>query len=284
MISVISPTYNCSSYISRSYSCLSLQSCQEWEWIVVNDGSTDETSTIFREICKNDSRVKYFDCDVNRGRGFARDLALKKASGDIIVIWDIDDFYTSDRLTRIQKAIDSGFDFFCSYVILVDNDLNLKGARHFNSYSKIMPNFVHATLGIKKEIIDKYNLGYDPSMRAGEDLDIMLNLKISHKGYYCEEYLMLYVEDREINLSKAISANRSQLSTIHNIFSRTYKEYSSYFKFKYLFKIYLKLIILYILYISPSLYLKSVKYRNSQYIISEKLNIEILGLLKGVVK
>lgn len=284
MISVISPTYNCAQFIRRSYFCLKSQTYEDWEWIVVNDGSTDETSIIFKEICENDNRVKYFNSDINRGRGFARDFALKKSSGDIIVIWDIDDFYTSNRLSKIREAINSGFDFLCSYVLLVDNELNLKGARHFSSYSNIMPDFVHATLGIKKEIIDNYNLGYDPTMRAGEDLDIMLNLKLSHKGYYCKEYLMLYVEDREVNLSKAINANRNQLLTIHNIFSRGYQEFSSYIKLKYLFKMYVKILILYFLYIYPSLYLKTVKYRNSEYIISKKLNVEILELLKGGIK
>ena len=284
MISVITPTYNCANYVRRSYSCLRLQSTEDWEWIVVNDGSKDRTSDIFREICKNDSRVKYFSLDVNRGRGFARDFAVKKAIGDIIVIWDIDDLYTSDRLSTIKKAIDSGFDFFCSYVLLVDNNLNLKGARHFNFYSKIMPAFVHATLGIKKDVIDKFNLGYNPSMRAGEDLEIMMQLYLSHKGYYCEEYLMMYVEDREVNLSKAIDANKSQLSSIRNIFSRNHDKYSLYTRMKFLSKIYLKIFILYLFYIKPSLYLKTVKYRDSQHIISKKISIEILSLLKGNLK
>jgi glycosyltransferase involved in cell wall biosynthesis len=282
MISVISPTYNCAKFIQRSYFCLRSQSHEDWEWIVVNDGSTDETIAIFEEICKHDSRVKFFNLEKNQGRGFARNSAMQKAKGDIIVIWDIDDLYTSERLLKIRQSIDSGYDFFCSYVLLVNNSLDLKGARHFSSGSKIIPKFVHATLGIKKDIIDSFSLGYDPLMRAGEDLDIMLKLENNHKGFYSEEYLMIYVEDREVNLPKAISANINQLKTIKKILSKG--NYKFYLKFKYIVKLYFKLLILSCFYLWPSLYLKTVRYRYSENIISTKLNVQILKLLKGDFK
>lgn len=284
MISVITPTFNCAQFIRRSYFCLQSQTYNDWEWIVVNDGSTDETIAIFEEICKHDSRVKFFNLEQNQGRGFARNYAMQKSLGDIITIWDIDDLYTPDRLEKIQQAINAGYDFFCSYVLLVNNSLNLKGARHFSSSFTILPKFVHATLGIKKSIINEFFLGYDPSMRAGEDLEIMMKLAHNHKGFYCEEYLMLYVEDREVNLSKAISANTNQLHTLKKLFSKNEIKIGSLVKFNFIKNFYFKLLVLHLFYLKPTLYLKTVRYRYTENIISAKLNDHILKLLKGDFK
>lgn len=283
MISVITPTFNCAQFIQRSYFCLQAQTHSDWEWVVVNDGSTDETLAIFEEICKHDSRVKFFNLEKNQGRGFARNFAMKNSLGDIIVIWDIDDLYTPDRIEKIQQSINEGYDFFCSYVLLVNNSLNLKGARHFSS-SSVLPKFVHATLGIKKSIIDEFFLGYDPSMRAGEDLEIMMKLEHNHKGFYCEEYLMIYVEDREVNLSKAISANTNQLQTLKKLFSKNEIKIGSLVKFNFFINFYFKLLVLYLFYLKPTLYLKTVRYRYAENIVSAKLNDHILKLLKGDFK
>lgn len=280
MISIISPTYNCAAYLKRCYQCIYNQTFEDWEWVIVNDGSTDESFSIINEICLNDSRVKYYELSENKGRGFARNFALNKALGDIVVVWDVDDLYTSNRLMEVYNAIKSGYDFFCSYALLVDNSLNLKGARHFYSKSKIIPSFVHATLGFKKSILDSNNLSYDVGMRAGEDLDIMLNLQSNFLGYYCEKYLMIYVEDREVNLSKAISANYNQFKTVKK-FLLNNTSFRAMEKFKILLKFYFKLCVLNLLRISPKIYLNTVKYRYSEHIVSNKLNAEILILLSG---
>ncbi len=112
----------------------------------------------------------------------------------------------------------------------------------------------------------------------------MMKLEHNHKGFYCEEYLMIYMEDREVNLSKAISANTNQLQTLKKLFSKNEIKIGSLVKFNFIINFYFKLSVLYLFYLKPTLYLKTVRYRYVENIISAKLNYHILKLLKGDFK
>lgn len=278
MLSVITPTYNCDKYILRSYSCLKNQTYSNWEWVIVDDGSTDSTSNVVRMISSIDPRVKAFSLSRNKGRGYARSYAVSKCCGNGIVIWDVDDLYMPDRLERIKNAFDQGYDYFCSYALLVDNDLNIKGARHFQEIKdKTIPSFVHPTLGFKRELADR--VVYNKKMRAGEDLAVMLNLEWNFKGYYCEEYLMVYVEDREINLSKTILSHKNRLKTLANIFYSREHGLSRGEVFSSLANLILKHSFLLALSLFPSLYLKTVPLRYTTAVVSKKIKFEHIDIL-----
>lgn len=279
MISVISPSYNCSKFIMRSYNCLLLQSYKDWEWIVVDDGSNDNTTSVVTKIIETDHRVKLYTLPENKGRGYARNYAILQAEGDIICIWDIDDLYSPNRLELINFHLsDTSNDFFCSYALILDNKLNLKSARHFNRKVTLSPSFVHPSLAFKASLTK--NVGYNPEMRAGEDLEVMLILENNYNGYYCEEYLLFYVEDREINLEKTIVSFKNQLTSLKKITSNG-KFFSSYSdKFIFFALRYFKLIVLYSLKLTPNLYLKTVKLRYSDYVDLKKLSINHLNIIK----
>ncbi len=283
MISVITPTYNCAEFIMRSYACLNSQTYEDWEWLVVDDGSLDETSKIFNKLIEKDSRIKFFRYEENKGRGFARNFALEKSNGEFLAIWDIDDLYTSNRLELINKYLQLDYDYFCSYILLANKKRELKGARHFfkTNLDSIYPIFTHATLAFKRKHIQEYGLSYDPQMRAGEDLYIMLNLQNHLKGYFCEEYLMIYIEDREVNLKKAIQANKSHYETYKNFLDENHFDFK--IKSRFLMDFFLKLAVLHSLRLKPSLYLKTVGLRNNDFIKPEKLNFNIINLLQSKI-
>lgn len=278
MISVVTPTYNCAKYIERSYECLRRQTFSDWEWVVVDDGSSDETEELLKNIVGGDSRVNYYRLANNRGRGYARNYALERCTGSVIAIWDIDDLYTKSRLEKIYQAIKSGHDFFCSYALVVDNQSNLKGARHFpNRHNNFMPSFVHATLAFKSSL--KSAVSYDSTMPAGEDLRVMLNLSNNYRGYYCEDYLFIYFEDREVNLKKATDANLSQFRSVLEAMDKKIIKVNRKEKFSFLLKKVVKISILRLFLLSPSFYLKSVNFRSYEFIITKKLTHEHLQLL-----
>ncbi|AEY02322.1 glycosyltransferase [Oceanimonas sp. GK1] len=280
MISVITPTYNCAKYLLRSYECLRRQTYKDWEWVIVNDGSEDDTDVIISSLAQQDSRIKKFTLDKNRGRGYARNFATEKARGSIIVVWDVDDFYTSERLAEINKSISSGYDYFCSYALIADNNLNLKGARHFSkTKERFTPSFVHPTLAFRASLKDK--VVYDKSMRAGEDLGVMLHLESNYKGYCCNKYLLVYSEDREVNIAKSIEANLNQLQSTLYIIGNKVIECNIIEKVKFIIKKKFKIFVLRLLKLTPDLYLKTVRFRSCEYIDSSKLNSEHLFILSG---
>lgn len=268
--SIITPTFNCADYIDRSYRCLCAQGVQDWEWIVVDDGSTDNTKRILDKISKVDKRVKVFTLPKNQGRGYARNFALRSCSGQGVVVWDVDDIYLPTRLGCIKNSFDEGYDFFCSYALIVDVALNIKGARHFHNKNKgVFPSFVHPTLAFKSSLLA--SIGYDENMRAGEDLALMIYLENNFRGFYCDQYLMLYVEDREINLNKTIDMLKSHENSLKKLISSGVICLSNKQRFKLLFELKIKYLILQMLRLSPNLYLKSVSFRYIDNVMSSRL-------------
>lgn len=280
MISVLTPTYNCAKFIMRSYACLRMQSFTSWEWVIVDDGSSDGSSEILEQLASKDSRIRHYRLENNCGRGYARSFGLSKCSHPWIAVWDIDDLYTSNRLELIKTAFDNGYEFFCSYALVADIDLNIKGARHFDhrGVATLTPSFVHATLAFRRDCVG--DLGYDITMRAGEDLELMLMLENRHLGFYCEEYAFIYIEDREISLQKTISMHSSHSTSIRKILRDGRIHITTARKINLELKLFTKYIALRILKISPPLYLHSVKYRHKENIKSRLLTKNHLQLFK----
>jgi glycosyltransferase involved in cell wall biosynthesis len=199
--------------------------------------------------------VSYKD---NKGRGYARNVGLKKATGKIIVIWDIDDIYFPNRLEIIKNKINN-YDFFASKAIIVDNDLNIKGVRGFDK-NKLYTGFVHPTLAFSS--IVKNSINYNEEMTAGEDFESMIFLTNNCKGFFYEEPLMLYVEDREVNLNKTLISNTSHLNTIIKVYNQKISKIDTFSYFFRVIKLKLKILILKTFKIYPKLYLFTIKYRD----------------------
>ena len=105
MISVIMPAYNSEKYISEAIESVISQSCTNWELIIVDDGSTDQTSEIIDEYAAKDSRIRAFHRE-NSGVSAARNFALEIVCGDYITFIDSDDVYNSERLARMLAVFE----------------------------------------------------------------------------------------------------------------------------------------------------------------------------------
>jgi glycosyltransferase involved in cell wall biosynthesis len=261
VFSIITPVYNGENFISRCYSNLLDQVYTNWEWVIVNDGSTDNTLKIIQGI--KDHRIKLITYDCNMGRGYARNLAVENSNGDWIVCFDIDDLHFPNKLDIISKIIDKGYDYFCSYALLINNDLQVKGLRGFSQPNGLFPRgFVHPTLACKRSILNeiKYTITKGKGAPA-EDARVIWILSLLYNGYWYQDTLTLYQEDREINVSKAIYSNKGHLYTIIQL------KKEGYFKFNI---VYIKTIIYYLtkikilelISILPFLYYKTIKYRS----------------------
>jgi len=103
-ISVIVPAYNSSDYIRQCIDSLQVQRFTDFEVIVVNDGSTDDTLEIVRELQEKDSRIILIN-QANQGQGTARNNGLNKACGDTVLFLDADDYYAEDTLEIMYTAL-----------------------------------------------------------------------------------------------------------------------------------------------------------------------------------
>ncbi len=109
--SIIIPTYNRSQTIQRAINSILMQSFKNWELIIIDDGSTDNTKEIIQKF--KDKRIIYFKLNKNKGVNFARNKGIEKAKGEWILFLDSDDEYLDNSfnvilgiLSNIKKNID----------------------------------------------------------------------------------------------------------------------------------------------------------------------------------
>jgi glycosyltransferase involved in cell wall biosynthesis len=203
-LSVITPVYNAEQYIERSYAFLRAQTFTNWEWIVVDDGSSDCTRRLVENL--SDRRIRLITYPHNRGRGYARTKALAEACGQWMVVWDIDDLYFADRLARVEYARRAGYEFICSYAVLVDEELNITGARGFIGPRLGFPTrFTHPTLAC--DLTLARSIGYPSAMTTGEDTLMIIALSAKHRGCFYEDALIAYQQSRSDGPRKAIHNN-----------------------------------------------------------------------------
>ena len=98
MISIITPTYNRADLISETIRSVLAQSYSDFEWIIVDDGSEDETEIIVKGF--NDLRIKYFILPHSARLPFIRNYGVKKAKGDYIALMDSDDLWKNNFLSE----------------------------------------------------------------------------------------------------------------------------------------------------------------------------------------
>ena len=106
-ITVFTPTYNRAHTILRLYNSLLRQTYKDFEWLVIDDGSTDDTGNLFRElIFEHKLNIRYYKVE-NGGKHRAINKALNLADGDIFFIVDSDDYLVDNALERIVYWFDT---------------------------------------------------------------------------------------------------------------------------------------------------------------------------------
>lgn len=102
LYSIIMPAFNAGKNLHRSVASVIEQTYQNWELIIVNDGSTDDTLKIAREYAQRDKRIKVITQE-NTGPGAARNLGISKCTGEYIAFIDADDYYDENYLTLVDN-------------------------------------------------------------------------------------------------------------------------------------------------------------------------------------
>lgn len=100
LISIITPTYNSGRFIAETIESVRNQTYQNWEMIIVDDCSTDETKKVVEEYIQQDNRIKYYLLEQNSGAAVARTKAMELASGAYMAFLDSDDLWPKDKLER----------------------------------------------------------------------------------------------------------------------------------------------------------------------------------------
>ncbi len=208
-VSVIIPTYNRASFLKRAIESVDKQSLSCAEIIIIDDGSTDNTSEL---ICTIKEKVRTpivtFSTE-NRGVAAARNLGIANARYNIISFLDSDDHWN-------RKKIEKQYNTFTSqsrYQICHTREKWLRRGVHLNQKRKHIPRhgdiFSHclelcavgmSTVMIEKKLIEEVG-GFDETMRCCEDYDLWLRVSATHEFLLIDEPLIVKEGGREDQLS-----------------------------------------------------------------------------------
>ena len=126
LVSIIMPSYNTAKYIGESIDSVIEQTYKNWELIIVDDCSTDNTDEVVAQY--DDSRIIYLKNEKNSGAAVSRNKALRVAKGEWIAFLDSDDLWDTTKLEKQLKfMIDNGYKFSCTGRDEIDEDSNSLG-------------------------------------------------------------------------------------------------------------------------------------------------------------
>ncbi len=201
LVSVIIPCYNYGSYLPISLKSVLHQSYENWECIVIDDESSDNTKEIVERYSKEDSRIKYF-FQKNAGPAAARNLGITMSTGEYVQFIDADDFIGEDKFkTEIEIFIqDKTVDIVYSDFSLFDSEGTKKwenrkwrqlSANPFNDLINYWEDGLMVPINsflYKKSCFERWG-SFDINFKTHEDWDLNLNFSINGMKYLHHDYI-----------------------------------------------------------------------------------------------
>ena len=205
LISIVTPCYNCEDTIHRTFSSIISQSYTNFEWIIVDDGSSDNTLNNLYEFASKDSRINVYVNKGIKGPGGARNFGLKKIQSNIVTFLDADDEWDENFLEEMVPTVhDKPSISFSGFRI-----------KRNNKFYDFIPKKIITSEDILRgsdisNVTAIYNFGSDievaefGNIRARNDLVFMLN-SIDRIGYATPVPKVLatyYVSENSISSNK----------------------------------------------------------------------------------
>jgi glycosyltransferase involved in cell wall biosynthesis len=109
-VTIVLPTYNRASFLSDAFASIEQQTFSDWELVIVDDGSTDETEAVVARFAESHAQPVQYLFQSNRGPAAAMNLGVRHAAGSIVAFFDSDDIWLSEYLARGVGALDANAD------------------------------------------------------------------------------------------------------------------------------------------------------------------------------
>lgn len=200
-ISCIIPTYNRSAFIKEAINSVIRQTFEDWELIIVDDGSLDNTEEVVKHFIKSESRISYYK-NPRKGGSAARNFGIKQAFGEYIAFLDDDDISLPHRFESQLKAVKkSGSNFLVSGYqvrnrksndLILENKLELKG---------LGAGFPSRWL-VKKDLLEQVR-GFDVDFPSMQDIEISYRLS-EYETFVMHDEIVSIIYPTENSISKRV--------------------------------------------------------------------------------
>lgn len=204
LVSIIMPSYNTASYIAESIQSVLAQSYKDWELIIVDDCSSDNTDQIVKPLI-SDERIKYIKNEKNSGAAISRNRALQEAKGKWIAFLDSDDLWMPEKLEKqVIFMEENGYHFSYTNYAEIDtedkrNGITVTGPKKITKTGF----FNYCWPGCLTVMYDAEAIGLIQIADIKKNNDYAMWLKICQKAdcYLLDEELALYRRGRAGSVS-----------------------------------------------------------------------------------
>ena len=191
--------YNSEKYLEETIQSICSQTYKDWELVVINDGSTDETEIIIKEYINQGYPIIY--CwQVNHGLGYSRNEALKRSQGKYIAFIDHDDIWLPDKLEK-QISLFNGnpeIDFVYSNYYIMKNNQKIIALKRKQPTGYIFENFLYhypvalVTAILRRKALARSNIEFDENLHLSEEYDVFMRLLYKSRAGYIKDPLAIY--------------------------------------------------------------------------------------------
>lgn len=238
-ISIIIPTYNSSRFINRTISSVLNQTYTDWELLIIDDNSTDNTVELVDKFIKQDQRIKLYKTPQNSGGpALPKNIGIENAKGEYVAFLDHDDEWLPEKLERQLKIFELSNDnllgLVSCFVNVKDNNGNLIEKYNKNYRGDIIKNLAISNFILtsscvmtKLNILKEVGL-FDLRFKRADDVDMWL--KISEAGYHFDfvpEYLINHFVHGQNYSNNNLNGIR-EFELNYQIHENSYNKYNPY--------------------------------------------------------
>ena len=175
-VSVVLPVHNCQQYISQAIDSILQQTMDDFELIIIDDASTDDTVSIINSY--QDKRIKLFKNQYNLGNYPSRNLGMKNSVGKYIAVMDADDVCMPDRLEKQVKFMEVNREIGISASAVrlsTGEEISLPSNTAILKVLFLQENYLkHPSLIFRKQLFEKHHLYYNEQYRYSADYDLLV--------------------------------------------------------------------------------------------------------------
>ena len=240
-VSIILPLYNCEKFLKYTVQSVQNQTYDNWELIIVDDASTDNSVQEAFLSAKEDKRIHLYESVNNQGAGAARNTAIKYADGDYLAFIDSDDLWAKNKLEKQVNFMESnniGLSHTGYAYIDEKGKLLPTGIVHVDASVNLLKYLKTTQIGMSTVMIDRHkfpNISFPTDRLLSEDASTWVPLL--RRGEYfhgMDEVLMLYrVRENQLSRNKIKMAK----GTFHRYMNEEsipfYKRLTCFFSYAY---------------------------------------------------
>lgn len=226
--SIILPTYNRAHHIEKAIQSIVNQSYSDWELIIIDDGSTDNTKEVVEKYTSKDQRIRYI-FQKNAERCVARNNGIAKAKGQYILFLDSDDEFEKDNLKNwnsfwVQNSDDGDFAYGDMKTVSKAEENIVQGQKVIgNPFNFIFTNpIVPGRVCIKREVLT-HDCLFDPLLTVGEDVALWLKCAQHSPLLYSSHTCLIYYIHESNTVAEGTDAPLKMYKGFQNYFKKEKK-------------------------------------------------------------